>query len=128
MTRFFVKLIILTSILSITIIGLEQISTIALIDKLVWKMMILLFTITTISHTISYIGTLRKPEESILFSFASIGLHFLLSLISITILILNGIESRNTFFFNFLVLYLCYTLFDIYSLITNLRPNSKKSF
>lgn len=128
MIRFFINLIILTIALSIIIFGLQQMSTIILIDKDIWKMIIFLFTITSISHTISYIGTLRKPEESLLFSFASIGIHFLLSIISITILIFNGIENTNTFFFNFLVLYFCYTLFDIYSLITNLRPNSKKSF
>lgn len=128
MIRFFIKLIILTIILSIIIIGVQQISIINLIDQYIWEMVILLFSITSISHTISYIGTLRKPEESLLFSFASIGIHFLLSIVSITILIFNGIENTNTFFFNFLVLYFCYTLFDIYSLITNLRPNSKKSF
>ena len=128
MIRYFIKLLLLTGILSIIIIIFQQFQTIQLIDEKIWKMMILLFVITVISHTIAYIGMQRTNEESLLFSFASIGLHFLLNLISVTILIFQGVKNINTFFFNFLILYFCYTLFDIYSLITNLRPNSKKSF
>lgn len=123
-----IKLIIKSVILTIIIVGisfgLKQIPNVSLIDPKFGKMVVLLFTITVISQTISYLGKIRKPEEAIFFSFAAIGIHFILNLISITILIYQGVENRNLFFFNFFVLYLCYTLFDISSLITNLRQNS----
>lgn len=124
MVKFIGKLALLTAILVGIAFGLQQIPDTTLIDPQFGKMVILLFTITSISHTISYLGTFRKSEEAIFFSFAAIGLHFILNLFSITILIYQGVEDRNLFFFNFLVLYFCYTFFDIYSLTTNLRQNS----
>ncbi|MCP4521518.1 MAG: hypothetical protein GY827_07475 [Cytophagales bacterium] len=126
MIRFFIQLTSLTGVLAGIIMVLEGIPSLHWTDNSVWKMLILLVTITIISRTINFIGLLRKPDERLLFSFASIGLHFLLSLASVTILIQLGVENKILFFFNFLALYFCYTLFDIYTLIPNLHENSQK--
>ncbi len=124
MIKFIGQLIILTIIILGIAFTLEHFLSTPILDPQFERMIGIFFVVTSIAHTIFHIGSKKNIEKAVFFSFISIGIHFLLNLTCVTVLIFQGVENTIIFFFNFFVLYLCYTLFDIYLLITNLRQNS----
>jgi len=56
----------------------------------------------------------------------STTIRMIMSLIILLILLLRNPDNRLTLVVNFLIIYLFYLLFEIYSIITNLRRISKK--
>ncbi len=75
------------------------------------------------SHIISKIGGTSRYVTIIL---GSTALRMVLSIILLIILLLRDPEERLILIVNFFIVYLSYLLFEIYSIITNLRTFSKK--
>ena len=67
----------------------------------------------------------QSEENSVAITLGATILRFLASLIFIAIVLFTKLDAKILFFADFFVIYLLYLLFDIYSLITNLRPHSK---
>lgn len=70
-----------------------------------------------------YLLELSK-ENSVSIILGGIGIRFLASVGFVAILLFIGVENLILFVVNFFIIYFFYLLFDIYTLISNLRPNS----
>jgi hypothetical protein len=70
-----------------------------------------------------YLLELSK-ENSVSIILGGIVIRFLASIGFVAILLFMGVENLILFVVNFFIIYFFYLLFDIYTLISNLRPNS----
>lgn len=67
----------------------------------------------------------KSPENFISLKFLGMLIRILSALGFIGILLVLGLENIILFMANFFLIFLFYLIFDIYSFISNLRPNSK---
>lgn len=122
---YYVKLI-LISIVALTIFyGIKFLGFSDLVNPYIWFINIVALVIAVASHAITALGFSDKTELHI-FSMAGMGIRFFLSLIFIFIAVFVLQDNIVSFVLNFFILYLLYTSFEIYFLLCNLRPDSKK--
>ncbi|WP_143962563.1 hypothetical protein [Litoribacter populi] len=104
----------------IDVTGFEQ-----LLHAKVWNILLFFFFLTLVTGFLSQL-ILKNGKEN----FAQVVLggtifRFFFSLGYILIFVVLGLDNIILFVTNFFAVYLLYLLFDIYGLITNLRPHSK---
>jgi hypothetical protein len=107
-------------ILVLDLVGLEQ-----LLHAKVWNILLFFFFLTLITGFLSQL-ILKNGKEN--FAHVVLGgtiFRFFISLAYILIFLFIGLDNIILFVSNFFAIYLLYLLFDIYSLIANLRPHSK---
>jgi L-asparagine transporter-like permease len=68
---------------------------------------------------------LKSPENLLSLKLLGMIIRILSSLGFIGILVVLGLENIILFIANFFIIFLFYMIFDIYTFISNLRPNSK---
>jgi hypothetical protein len=99
-------------------------------DKLVhpfgWYILAFFVFITAITFYIIKLGLTEDENNFQLYYFGSMGLRVILSLAIIFVYVYLYKERELQFVLNFFVLYFLYTGFEIYSILTNLRPHLKK--
>lgn len=91
----------------------------------VWQVIIFYFGLMLVSGQLIQFLLKQSEENSVQIALGATVFRFLASLIFIAICLFLKIDNKILFFANFFVVYLLYLLFDIYGLITNLRPHSK---
>ncbi|MBD8488321.1 hypothetical protein IFO69_06140 [Echinicola sp. CAU 1574] len=119
-----VSLVLLTlAIVLLTL--LVQFAWPTLIHGRIWQIIIFYFGLMLLSGKLIQFLLKQSEENSVAIVLGATILRFLASLIFIAICLFTKIDNKILFFADFFVIYLLYLLFDIYSLITNLRPHSK---
>ena len=80
-------------------------------------------------HALHLFGsTKRNPEETVGFIFGGMFLRVFFSLFLVAMLVFKyELTDEKVFGLNFLITYLIYTWFEIYTFIPNLRANSTSS-
>lgn len=68
----------------------------------------------------------RDRSRFALYYMAATAFRFLLSIIVIFFALYMGVNQAVIFIVNFMIAYLLFVVFEIYTLITNLRPDSEK--
>src|SRR6185312_12765480 len=94
------------------------------IHPYVWIIQFYFLVITLLTHFISSKG-LKKITEFHIFYMASMGIRFLVSLFFIFVSLWFSEGGHIVFVVDFFILYFLYTSFEIYFLLTNLRPDLK---
>ena len=94
------------------------------IHPYVWGIQFYFLVITLLTHFISSKG-LKKITEFHIFYMASMGIRFLVSLFFIFLCLWFSEGGHIAFVVDFFILYFLYTSFEIYFLLTNLRPDLK---
>ncbi|WP_228527708.1 hypothetical protein [Pararhodonellum marinum] len=90
-----------------------------------WEIILFYGLLTLFSGLlIQYLIKISKENFASILLLGTI-IRFLASIVFIGVLLYLGVENLILFVVNFFVVYLLYLLFDIYALITNLRPHSK---
>jgi hypothetical protein len=97
-----------------------------LVHPYVWFILVFFIFITAVTYYVTWWGAREDEGNFQLYFFASMGFRLILSIGVIFIYVLLVKERQIQFVLNFFVLYFLYTAFEIYSLLTNLRPHSKK--
>jgi hypothetical protein len=97
-----------------------------LIHPYIWFVLVYFIFITAITFYVTWWGAREDQANFQLYFFASMGFRLMLSIGVIFLYIMLTTERQMQFVLNFFVLYFLYTAFEIYSLLTNLRPHSKK--
>jgi Fe2+ transport system protein B len=93
------------------------------IHLLVWWVL-LFFAVLTLLTGIFVLWGARKFKKSFTaFFFTAMIIRFFASVIFITVAVVAGIQAVLLFVANFFVLYLCFQVFEITSLVTNLRAH-----
>lgn len=94
-----------------------------IIHPLVWWVLLFLAAVTLFTTQLTIWGCKRFPNSFNAFFFVGMIIRFFAAVIFITVVVVTGIQGVLLFIGNFFVLYLCFQLFEITSLVTNLRPH-----
>ncbi|GAA4401353.1 hypothetical protein GCM10023187_15470 [Nibrella viscosa] len=87
-----------------------------------WKIILLFFlSVSFLLHRLMEAGFQNKREKFVQFYMASIVVRLLLSIAFVAFYLYRQVEQKQLFVVTFLVLYICYTGFEIYGLSRNLR-------
>lgn len=90
-----------------------------------WKILLVFFlTISLLTHRLVETGLQGNQERLIPLYMAATVARLILGLAFVGFFLFRHIEQRRAFILDFLVLYLCYTGFEIWSLTRNLRRDS----
>ncbi|EMR01819.1 hypothetical protein [Cesiribacter andamanensis] len=93
------------------------------IHSLIWWMLLFLAVLTLATSHFTVWGATRFPKSFNAFFFIGMIVRFFAAIIFITVVVVTGTQAVLLFVGNFFVLYLCFQLFEITSLVTNLRPH-----
>jgi hypothetical protein len=118
---FYLQLLTFTVILTIVILILQHFFPGKYIHKAVWGILIFYVLLTLILHYIAINAAKGNNNTFMTAVFGSIGFKLLLSVAFIIFYLLNDTTNSVWFAINFIVLYLFFTVFEIYSLLRNLR-------
>ncbi len=119
------KLIILTFCLGLVIYVIKNYLFPNWIHEDAWILLTFFSVFTFLSGMfVLYLISLSKENTSNILLAASV-LRLLASAGFFAVLMFLGIEDQILFVINFFIVYLSYLLFDMLTLITNLRPNLK---
>jgi hypothetical protein len=90
-----------------------------------WKVLLVFFlSVSFLTHRLVETGLQGDQERFIPMYLAATVARLVLGLLFVGFFLFHGIEQRRAFVFNFLVLYICYTGFEIWGLNRNLRRDS----
>ncbi len=90
-----------------------------------WTILIFFFTLSIIFHRLIELGIKDNNKNFIIIYLTTVVLRLIFSLVFIGLELYLGIKNQEIFILNFFVLYLCYTIFEIWNLSRNLRQNSE---
>jgi hypothetical protein len=123
----FVRLLIFTIVVVLIIFSFEAAGYEAYLYKYVWYLLAFFFGLSCITSFLTEYGVRSNPKNFQIFYFGGMFFRVFLSMIVALIIIYSGAGNILNFVTNFFALYLFFLGFEIYSLLVNLRANSKKS-
>lgn len=90
-----------------------------------WKVLLVFFlSVSFLTHRLVETGLQGNQERFIPLYLAATVARLILGLAFVGFFLFRHIEQRRAFVFDFLVLYICYTGFEIWALTRNLRRDS----
>ncbi|AKD56402.1 hypothetical protein [Spirosoma radiotolerans] len=90
-----------------------------------WKVLLLFFlSVSFLTHRLVETGLQGDQERFIPLYMAATVARLILGLALVGFFLFNHIEQRRIFILDFLVLYICYTGFEIWTVTRNLRRDS----
>lgn len=78
------------------------------------------------THAFTLWGINNYKENFAMFYFGAMIFRFFCSISLAFVIIYRGVDEGMMFVVNFFILYFIFIIFEIYSIIANLRPHSKK--
>lgn len=94
-----------------------------LVHGLAWWVLLFLGVLSLLTGFLVIWGAKNYKNGFSAFFFASMIIRFFAAIIFITVVVVTGIQAVLVFVANFFVLYLCFQLFEITTLVTNLRAH-----
>lgn len=120
------KTLILTGVLVIVFFLAEAIGLGYLLHQQKWVILGFFAASAFLFSRIMELGFRENRKNFIQFHLTTVVLRLLLSIIFIGVELYRGLKQQELFVANFFVLYLFYTIFEIWNLNSNLRRNSEK--
>ncbi|MDP1726294.1 MAG: hypothetical protein Q8M15_05890 [Bacteroidota bacterium] len=124
--NFYTSLTLFTLIIAVVLFIVKNIQQKFVIDYLTWGALIYFLLLTIVIYKISYSALSKKNEIFLGRIYSAIGLRFVFSIFPLIIYMIFVSERQIPFIIVYLLLYFFYTAFEIYFLVVNLRPDSKK--
>lgn len=124
--NFYYRLTLFTVFLAVILFIIQSIQQKFVIDYLCWGALIYFSLLTIVIYKISYSALSKKNEIFLGRIYSAIGLRFVFSIFPLIIYMIFVTERQIPFIIVYLLLYFFYTAFEIYFLVVNLRPDSKK--
>ncbi len=126
-SRFFISLTALSLLIITVMIALERYSGIGRFSAYEWGGLVFFYIGNLMVYMLAIQAFKVNPKSFLRIIYLSMGTRLFLSLAYlITCLVLSG-ETSIRFVMVFFILYLLFTVFEIYCLVINLRPDFKKS-
>lgn len=122
--KFLFFYLIYTVVLGAAALLLKQFFPSALVSQF-WVIFSFIAGLTLIAYILAAFGMQRNPETGVVAILGSITLKMLFAMSFVLIYSLKQVETNMTFALNFFSLYLLFTLFEILSLLRNLRHQNK---
>ncbi len=98
----------------------------AFIHDAIWYIVAFVFILTALSLWLGQRGGRQSPESLVKYALIGTLLRLVLSVVAIYIALRLNIADRLSFVLNFMAVYFVFLAFEIYGLLTTLRPNSEK--
>lgn len=126
---FLKNFVIFSLIVAVMVILFEYILPSGYIHPSVWAMFFFYMFVTLGLYMFSTYGAKHSSRVFMTATFGGMAVKLALCLGFIFVYLLNNVENRGVFVANFLVLYFFFTVFEVYSLMSNLRAqkNSGKT-
>lgn len=124
--NFFRNLLIFSGVVVLAISALTYFTGHALVHTYIWYILAFFIIITAGSFYVTRLGISYDKDNFQLYYLGAIGFRMLLSIGVVFFYVYRFSENELQFVLNFFALYFLFTGFEIYSLLTNLRPNLKK--
>lgn len=121
-----IRTLILTAILIIVFFLAKYLGFEYLLHPKMWLILGFFVTFSVLFHRVIEFGLREKQKNFIPFYLATVVLRLILCVIFIGVELYLGLQQQELFILNFFVLYLFYTVFEIWNLSRNLRQNSGK--
>ena len=118
---YFLQLLLFSALIAIVIVILKQFFQGNYIHQAIWMILIFYTILTAIIHYMTSNAVSRSDSSFITAVLGSIGLKLLLSIAFMIFYLLNNRVNSVWFAVDLIVLYLFFTVFEIYSLLRNLR-------
>ncbi len=99
---------------------------VAFVHDTIWYIVAFVFALTALSLWLGHRGGRQSSESLVKYALIGTLLRLVLSVIAIYIALRLGIADRLWFVLNFMAVYFVFLAFEIYGLLTTLRPNSEK--
>jgi FtsH-binding integral membrane protein len=120
------KLIIITGVIALLISLLVYTTAYTIVHPYIWYMLAFFVFVTVFTFYITRKGFEEDEENFQLYYFGSMAFRVIMCLAVVFIYVFFTKERHFQFTLNFFVLYFIFTGFEIYGILTNLRPISKK--
>ncbi|MEM6843615.1 MAG: hypothetical protein AAF632_15415 [Bacteroidota bacterium] len=88
-----------------------------------WYIVSFVFVLTAISLLLGLKGVRESQEAVVKYVMGATLIRLTLSIIAIYVALKIGVSERLTFVLNFMTVYLVFLAFELYSLLTTLRPH-----
>ncbi|HSI91307.1 MAG TPA: hypothetical protein VK927_09330 [Adhaeribacter sp.] len=123
---FFRNLLLLCGLAAIIISLLIYLTGFQVVHPYIWYVLLFFTFVTGFTFYIVRKGYQEDEENFQLYYFGSMAFRVIMCLAVILLYVLFVPERHLQFTLNFFALYFIFTGFEIYSILTNLRPISKK--
>ena len=120
------KLLIVTGVVALLIGLLIYTSGYKIVHPYAWYMLLFFVFVTGFTFYITRKGFQEDEDNFQLYYFGSMAFRVVMCLAVILLYVLFTKERHLQFALNFFALYFIFTGFEIYCILTNLRPISKK--
>ena len=126
MLSFTRNLLIITGIIALLISLLVYATQFKLVHPYIWYILLFFVFVTGFTFYITRKGYQEDEENFQLYYFGSMAFRVVMCLAVILLYVLFREDGHLQFALNFFALYFIFTGFEIYCILTNLRPISKK--
>ncbi len=123
--RYAGQLFLFTTLVAISIFLLKYILQVSFIHDTIWYILLYVLFQTLFSFWIIGLGIQKSQESFIKYTMTATIIRLTLSLLIIFVALQLGINHRLSFVLNFLITYFIFLIFELISLLANLRANSK---
>ena len=120
------RLLLLTGLLALLFGLLTYTTVFKVAHPFVWYMLLFFVFVTSFTFYITRKGFLEDEDNFQLYYFGSMAFRVVMCLAVVLLYVLFEPERHLQFALNFFALYFIFTGFEIYCILTNLRPISKK--
>jgi hypothetical protein len=121
------KSIVLTTVILITAYGIFTNTGLKIYYLQIFPfMLLLLFLINMLVHFILVRASMKKPEKFSVHFMAAFGIKLFLYIIFIGIYLLLRKQNAVPFLITFFILYLFYTILEVFEMLSFLKKTSKK--
>jgi hypothetical protein len=120
------KIFIFTAILAAVIYLASEFLVPNFIHTEIWVMLGFFFALAVMGHRIIQVALRNNPDNAAIYYFVVMLIRLLISAVFIAIYLYKGLSDKVVFIANFFILYLLFVAFEINSLLTNLRRNSRQ--
>ncbi len=120
------KLLVLTGLIALAIGLLIYGTQYNIVHPYAWYMLLFFVVVTGFTFYITRKGYQEDEENFQLYYFGSMAFRVVMCLAVVLLYVFFQKERHLQFALNFFVLYFIFTGFEIYGILTNLRPISKK--
>jgi hypothetical protein len=119
------SLLIFTTILVVIVFVLKEILLLSFVHEYAWYMIPFFFLQSLFIGIMTKKAMASKPQDFGLFYFGAMTARLFISIIVAVVVILTFETNKVYFAGNFFVFYFSYIMFEIYSVLSNLRAHSK---
>ncbi len=103
--------------------GLKYMLHISWLHDTLWYIILFVFVLTAISLLLGQWGMRKSQEAVVKYVMGATLIRFTLSIIAVYVVLKMGVPDRLSFALNFMGVYFVFLAFELYSLLTTLRPN-----